>query len=211
MKKPTVFGIGINDETIPTQKFEKVVVDGEIKNKLVWVCKYYRKWKDMLKRCYYQKTFQTYFDCEVCDSWLIFSEFKTWCKEQEELYNIDIATLHLDKDLLITGNKIYSPETCLFVHSKVNTFILDSGAARGDFPLGVCLNKTKTKYESWCRYPLSRRQTYLGVYETPEEAHEAWRHHKEKYAKLLIEDLNIKDSRVISILENKYKEEFWYS
>lgn len=211
MIKPTVFGVGVNDSATPTQKFESITASGKTKNKLVWICKYYRKWKDMLKRCYYQRDFSTYFDCEVCESWLLFSNFKSWCQDQESLFNIDISDMHLDKDLLVTDNKIYSPRTCMFVHGKVNTFILDSKGARGDFKLGVNLNKTKTKYEAWCRYPLKRRQTYLGVYDTEDEAHEVWRLHKEKYANLLIEQLEITDERVITILKNKYKKEFWYS
>ena len=211
MIKPSVFGVGINDVPTPTQKFESLSVGGKSKNKLIWICKYYRKWKDMLKRCYYQTTFKTYEDCYVCEDWLRFSAFKDWCILQEDLYSIDIADMHLDKDLLVVGNKCYSPEYCMFLHSKINTFILDSKAARGDQPLGVNLNKNKTKYEAYCRYPLNRRQTYLGVYPTPAEAHEAWRECKHKYAKLLVRELEIRDDRVVNILTTKYSKEFWYN
>ena len=30
----------------------------------------------------------------------------------------------LDKDLKVTGNKIYSPETCLFISPKVNGYLI---------------------------------------------------------------------------------------
>lgn len=171
----TVFGVGVNDSPTPTQKFEKVGNN----YKLVWTCKYYRKWKDMLKRCYYQKYFETYQDCYVCKEWLLFSNFKDWCISFEVEYSVDISELHLDKDLLVKGNKVYSPKTCTFLHPKVNTFLLDSTKIRGEFPLGVTLNKNKTKYEAYCRNPfIPRKQHYLGVYTTYEEAHLVWKKKK---------------------------------
>lgn len=43
----------------------------------------------------------------------------------------------LDKDFLVEGNKVYSPSTCVFLPSKLNTFIITRGNARGQYPLGV--------------------------------------------------------------------------
>lgn len=170
-----VFGVGVNDSTYSTQKFENI----EGKYKLVWICKYYRKWKDMLKRCYYQKDFETYRDCYVCKEWLLFSNFKDWCVSFEDKYSVDIVNLHLDKDLLSKGNREYSPDKCTFLHPKVNTFILDSAKIRGELPIGVNLNKNKTKYEAYCRNPfVPKKQHYLGVYPTPEMAHQVWKNKK---------------------------------
>lgn len=133
----------------------------------------------MLKRCYYQKDFETYQDCYVCKEWLLFSNFKSWCISFEGLHSVDISDLHLDKDLLVRGNKVYCPNNCTFLHPKVNTFLLDSAKIRGEFPIGVNLNKNKTKYEAYCRNPfIPRKQQYLGVYATPEDAHLVWKKKK---------------------------------
>ena len=80
----------------------------------------------------------------------------------------------LDKDFLVEGNKIYSQLTCVFIPRKVNNFIITSGKARGDYPIGVRLDKRKKKniYCSECNDG-SGVQHYLGMFPTPEQAHRA--------------------------------------
>lgn len=45
---------------------------------------------------------------------------------------------HLDKDILVAGNKIYSPETCLFVPNRINSLLI-RGVKTGPLPLGVSM------------------------------------------------------------------------
>lgn len=206
-----VHGVGYNDVDYVTQKFISETVNGVRSTKQTWVCPYYRKWKDMLKRCYYQTDFPTYKECYVSEDWLLFSRFRTWCIQQEFEYSIDIGTLQLDKDLLVEGNKEYCKECCVFVDNKVNTFILDSKKIRGDYLIGACLNKTKTKYESWCRSIHDRKQEYLGVYTYESEAHEAWRKRKHQHSCYLANSEYVIDNRVKKTLLTKYHEDFWYS
>lgn len=69
-------------------------------------------WRHMLYRCYAEKakhTHPTYDDCTVCDEWHNFTNFYYWYKENF------IEGYHLDKDIKVSGNKVYSPETCMFV------------------------------------------------------------------------------------------------
>lgn len=78
----------------------------------------YRCWLRVLERCYSESLHAkhpTYINCEVCEEWQNFQVFAEWYKE-----NIpnDGEYYELDKDIKIDGNKIYSPETCLFV-SKI--------------------------------------------------------------------------------------------
>lgn len=82
-------------------------------NKVGIICPYYRFWFDMINRCYSGKQ-NTYSDVSVCDDWLIFSSFKDWMIDK------DYSGKHLDKDLLVYGNKIYSPETCMFIPEYIN-------------------------------------------------------------------------------------------
>ena len=114
--KSLINGVGINDATESITK--SVFVNG--KYKLVWRCPYYEKWKSMLDRCYFQKgvtRHKAYVDCYVCDEWLTFSNFKSWMETQDWEGRV------LDKDLLVYGNKIYSPKTCLFIDQRINSFI----------------------------------------------------------------------------------------
>ena len=73
----------------------------------------YHLWKAMLSRCYCTIMHghrPTYKDVTVCDEWLNFQNFATWCESQEFFNAKDEkgGVYQLDKDILIRGNKIYS-------------------------------------------------------------------------------------------------------
>ena len=77
----------------------------------------YETWKHMLQRCYdpyYINKYPTYIDVFVCELWHNFQNFAKWY--EENVYNCNGEEMHLDKDILIKGNKIYSPETCFLYH-----------------------------------------------------------------------------------------------
>ena len=79
----------------------------------------YDTWNSMLTRCYSQKSMMrspTYHDVTVCEEWHNFQNFADW-------FYVNYAKgLHLDKDVKVKGNKIYSPDTCLFI-TKANNSI----------------------------------------------------------------------------------------
>lgn len=170
--KKLVHGVGNNDADYVTQKLETIgYVDGKQKQKLVWSCPYYQSWKRMLERCYstkMQERYPNYKGCSVSEEWLTFSVFKMWMEGQ------DWEGLHLDKDLLFEGNKIYSAETCVFVTPLVNTFTSDCGASRGDWLIGVCWDKTAGKFKSSCSNPFTKERKHLGYFTCEQEAHQAW-------------------------------------
>ena len=58
-----------------------------------------------------------YKDVVVRQEWLTFSNFKRWMEKQ------DWEGKQLDKDIIVLGNKVYSPETCAFVLGVTNGFI----------------------------------------------------------------------------------------
>ena len=79
--------------------------------------KKYEVWSHMLKRCYCEKTQKkqpTYIGCAVDVSWHDFQVFSEWFD------NNYIDGYHLDKDAKIKGNKIYSPEACVFISQTEN-------------------------------------------------------------------------------------------
>ena len=87
----------------------------------------------------------------------------------------------LDKDILSKGNKIYSPNTCIFVPQNINILFTKRNKSRGNLPIGVCYHKQDGKYMSKCSF--GDGQKYLGCYDTPQEAFQIYKEYKEKYIK----------------------------
>lgn len=183
MSKKLVCGIGTNDATYKVQIKETTgYVEGKQKRKVIWTCPFYIVWKGMLERCYskkFQEKNPTYKGCTVCEEWLLFSNFKAWMEKQ------DFAGKHIDKDLLFQGNKVYSPETCVFITHAVNTFVIERNASRGKWPIGVYWHKKSQKFAVQCNNPFTKESEYLGCYHCPNEAHQAWLKRKLELAKLL--------------------------
>ena len=88
----------------------------------------------------------------------------------------------LDKDILFEKNKIYSPNTCVFVDGVVNNFLNDQAAARGEWPIGVYWNEQKQKFISQCNNPFTKEKEYLGYFHCPNQAHRAWKKRKHELA-----------------------------
>ena len=170
-----VFGVGFNDKTRPAK------IDG--KN-----VKEYDLWHDMLKRCFSDKCqtrFPTYKGCNVSDNFLHYSFFYDWCQDQTGFGKVDEKGRYwqLDKDLLFADNKTYSETTCVFVPQEINSFFTDSGAARGDYPLGVYFNKRDGKFQAQCA--VNGKIKHLGCFNTAEEAFNVYRPFKENLCKQL--------------------------
>ena len=150
------YGVGINDSlylTNPTISGKKIM------------CQYYSTWSEMLKRCYsdrYQSLKPTYKGCSVCGEWLIFSAFKKWMKTQ------DWKGKHLDKDILIPDNKIYSPESCIFISVTLNNLLGSNDASRGEYPQGVSFYRPNGKYVAQCRS--GRKNRNLGFFTSIRDA-----------------------------------------
>lgn len=162
-RRSKVHGIGINDAWFRTAwkiSGRKTVLDVS-----------YSYWSGILERCYSLKLhakYPSYIGCSVCEEWLTFSNFDRWFLEN---YKEDFD---IDKDILHYGNKIYSPETCLFVPHWVNSFITASNANRGPCSLGVSYHKRDKVFEVMCKDPLEKKHRYIGRFKTEEEAHSAW-------------------------------------
>ena len=199
--KKLVQGVGINDSDYVTQEMETIgYVNGKQKLKLVWICPFYRTWREMINRCYsikYQERNKTYIGCSVTDEWLTFSNFRAWMITQDWEGN------QLDKDLLIGGNKIYSPEACVFVTPMVNSFTTDSGETMGKWLIGVAWYKRANKFQSKCSNPFTKKQEHLGYFTCEQEAHEAWLKRKLELAYELAAIQE--DSRVAEALINRYE------
>lgn len=165
-KVKLIYGVGINDLDYPIS----AVVDGKRT-----MCKFYQKYIGMLNRAYSDKRSTS---TGVCDEWKYASNFKCWMEQQ------DWVGLQLDKDILIVGNKIYSPEACCFVPIRINN-VLNHRARNGACPIGVsrkektdrCVNPLKRQYVASITIVDTngdKKEISLGYHETPEEAHKKW-------------------------------------
>lgn len=87
----------------------------------------------MMSRCYGSGNIRqpTYKGCTVIAEWHDFSNFKQWFDENY------IEGFHLDKDILVEGNKIYSPDTCRFIPQYLNNLLNTHANARGAYPTGI--------------------------------------------------------------------------
>lgn len=136
----------------------------------------------MIRRCYDPKLhakYHTYVNCTLSDEWLTFSSFKTWMKKQKW------EGMDLDKDLLKPGNKLYSPESCVFVPQELNKLLTDGACKRGEWPIGVTFNKRAHMFKAYCRS--NGRLKHLGYFNTPEEASEVYKAFKSNHVKEIAE------------------------
>lgn len=147
---------------------------------------HYKTWRDMVNRCYNEKLHKrqpTYKGCLVSPEWHNFQTFAQWY--DDNYYNFG-EKMQLDKDILSKGNKVYSPETCMFVPHSINTLFTKHDAKRGEFPIGVCYVKQSKKYKATCN--IIGKEKHLGHYNTKEEAFAAYKEAKEKYIKEVAEN-----------------------
>jgi hypothetical protein len=145
----------------------------------------YNKWKSMLERCYNEKALEkhpTYREVTVCEEWHNFQNFTKWYDNNLKPW-MD-KSWHLDKDLLVKGNKIYSPDTCVFIPQEINKLFLNSINYRGAHPKGVWKNG-----EKYCAEVIgSKIKERLGTFDTPEIAFGAYKKAKEKIIKIIADN-----------------------
>ena len=78
----------------------------------------YKRWENMIERCYRQGGSKNYKDVSVCKRWLVFEYFY---KDIQTMENYGLPRIHLDKDLKVKNNKTYSLETCQFINDNLNS------------------------------------------------------------------------------------------
>jgi len=125
------------------------------------------KWFKMLQRCYSPKQQELqpmYIGCSVCDDWLTYSKFKEWFAKQPHTVGVQI-----DKDIIVIGNKLYSPETCCLVTQRLN--LLMTTKPKGKLLVGV--RKDWFKFHGQIR--VDGKHVHLGSFATEVEAHEAYK------------------------------------
>ena len=89
--------------------------------------------------------------------------------------------------LLIKGNKIYSPNTCIFVPQNINKLFTKSTKTRGELPIGVYkVSGCNNKYAS--HFNCCGKLANLGTFDTTEEAFNAYKIAKENEIKRIADE-----------------------
>lgn len=124
----------------------------------------YCAWKDMLRRCYDEKFHLnrgTYADCSVCEDWHNYQNFAKWFYKQKRQ-----TGWQLDKDILIKGNREYSPRACRFVPVAINSlFSRVPDEIKNDYT-GV--RRVRSSYRA--ELTVGSKRISLGAYKSAEEA-----------------------------------------
>ena len=170
---PSVYGIGVVGTKYPSR------VNGvQTKECALWY--------SMLERCYsdgFKNKRPTYEGCGVSDKFKSYEYFYEWCNEQIGFDNDSNGNpFHLDKDLLVKGNKLYSESTCVFIPREINQLLIKCTASRGEHLIGVYWSKTANAFVA----RVSRNKgcsEHLGLFNTELEAFNAYKIAKEAFVK----------------------------
>jgi len=171
-------GVGTNDANYTITR--SVIIGGKLK--MLWTCPYYKKWSGMLSRVYNEgclRDMPCYIGTSVCEEWFSFMAFRKWLmleirrvfpdmEESDESW----SEYKLDKDLIVKGNKVYSPTTCMLISGRCNMVLGDNAAIRGQYPLGVDFKKRGGRFRARVHTP--EGSVSLKSHATPMEAHKAW-------------------------------------
>lgn len=188
-----VQGIGFKGNDYPTYGGEKQL-------------KEYSLWCSMLFRCTdkHWASRPTYIGTTCAENFKSYTFFYGWCQTQIgfNLKDENGRGWHLDKDILTRGNKVYSEDTCVFVPQRINLLLTKREASRGEYPVGVYWNTGNRKYIARCSCGASK-MTYLGSFNTPQEAFLAYKTFKEALIKEVANEYKEQlDSRVYQALMN---------
>lgn len=133
----------------------------------------YLKWRNMIQRCYCKAVHKTrpyYKGCTVCEEWFNFANFRKWFIEN----NMFGKKVDLDKDILVQGSTVYSPETCSLVPHFTNTVFEERGNKN------CIVKKIKTGTFDAVMSVLGKVEP-IGSFATEEEATAAYVNYKGDY------------------------------
>jgi hypothetical protein len=145
-------------------------------------CECYIHWANMLNRCYSDKWSEMYpaysSIVSLCDEWHNYQNFAEWYEHNKYPVN---ERLHVDKDILIKGNKLYSPETCLLVPQRINMLFMDLSNRRmndKDLPQGITRGYLS---DGTFRYRVMYGGKSVGTFDTFEDAIDKYNKAKKKH------------------------------
>lgn len=112
------------------------------------------------------------------------ADFRAWVLPQ---VGFGRPGFELDKDILVKGNRVYSPQTCVFIPQELNALFSGCYKAkhRGKYPLGVSFNRGSGTFVAQMHKERGSLDKYLGSFRTVEEAFACYKAAKEAKIKRL--------------------------
>lgn len=163
----------------------------------------YTRWVSMLDRCYNPENSKSeyYENCFVVEEWHNFQNYMSWAVLQK---GFDRKGWQIDKDLLRGDNPCYGPETCVFLPRDLNMALIVHRRAGNTMGTGVYYHEKNKKYIArTAQTNKNKSTTYIGSYDTPEEAYLVYKEYKEKFVKELAD--KFKEDLSEKAYENLYK------
>lgn len=167
--------------------------------------KSYNVWKGIIDRCCdekFQKEHQSYQGCSICDEWLCYENFEKWYNEN--YYEIDGEMMCVDKDILYKNNKIYSPDTCIIVPTRINSMFKHRRKNKSIYPIGVGYAADKKLFTATAKCGDVRKTTY---HKTSEEAFYSHKEMKEKMIKQIADEYKDKIPSILYDAMYRYEME----
>ena len=139
----------------------------------------YIVWRNIVNRCYGKSSIKnkSYENCTMDDGFLDYQNFAEWYLNHD-YYGLGYF---VDKDIIIPGNKVYSDKSCCLVPIEINNLLIDRRGDRGSLPIGVTLHNQTGQYRA--RLSTRNGRVHLGLFNRPQEAHQAYVMAKEAYVK----------------------------
>lgn len=166
LMKPSVFGVGFI---------------GAGKYNLTNSPTAYSKWVSMLQRCYVDTTvsWERYGGngVSVAEEWHNFQNFAEWY----ESYKYKEDGWHLDKDILVKGNKLYCKEFCCIVPRVINQSLVSRASLRGEYAVGVTWDKKAKRYSVQLNVFGIHFKAFRRMYRSEREAFMEYKAAKESY------------------------------
>lgn len=136
----------------------------------------YEVWNHMLQRTSesYIKYRPSYAGTIVDPAFVRFSDFYSWATQQ---FGWDAEGYQLDKDLLCKGNRVYGPNTCVFLPPRINSLLITNASRRTELPAGVRQGRRPGTFEA--RVSNSGARISLGTYLDVDAAFAAYKNGKE--------------------------------
>lgn len=147
----------------------------------------YGKWASIIARCYdptVKRKLPAYEGCTMVDSWHNLQNFGAWY--EDNFYQIPGEKMEIDKDILVKGNKIYGPETCVFVPRDMNRLLEKRARGRGKNPIGVSWNPQDKYFEAYCNH--KGKRIHHTFHKTEMDAFLSYKNFKESLLKKVAEE-----------------------
>lgn len=116
----------------------------------------------------------------ICEEWKDYNNFLEWY--DKNYYSVDDEKMDLLKDIFDRNNKLFSPDTCVFVPYRI-TRLLKGKTSKTDLPVGVGKKKNSDMYYSTCSVIKQGKKTTIrhSGFNSPDEAFKQYLKDRKQY------------------------------